>query len=177
MSAPAGGGRGLISLAGHLLEAQLPAGLEPGRTLPLQVVRADPAQVLVRIVPQSSDQAAAQAPPGTVWLPGGAAFQLSVDPDAGRGEHGAGAAGEAAFVLHDPLRGAIEVRLRLRPGGVQAAVTTPSGVLAERASDGLPDLISRLGTATGRPAAATSSVRPAGAPRPTPPPGAVDVHA
>jgi hypothetical protein len=110
-------------------------------------------------------------------LPGGGAVQLTIDADDASPEGGGGSAGEAAFVLHDPVLGAIEVRLALAPGGVQASVKTPSGVLAERAADGLPDLISRLGTATGRPAAATSSVRPPGTPAPTPPQGAVDVHA
>ena len=179
VSAPAAGGRGLISLAGHLLEARLPSGLQAGSTLPLEVVRADPAQVVVRIVPQApgSDQAAAQAVPGTIWLPGGAAVQLSVDPDDGSPESRGDAAGEAAFVLHDPVLGAIEVRLRLAPGGVLATVRTPSGALADRAAEELPDLISRLGAATGRPAAATASVRPPGVPAPAPPQGAVDVQA
>ncbi len=179
VTASAGGGRGLISLAGHLLEARLPSGLQPGTTLPLEVVRADPAQVVVRIVQQApgSDQAVAGAVPGTIWLPGGAAVQLSADPDGGSLDDPGDAAGEAAFVLHDPVLGAIEVRLRLLPGGVQAAVTTPAGVLADRAADGLPDLISRLGTATGRPAAATACVRPPGVPAPAPPQGAVDVQA
>ena len=175
VSAPGGGGRGLISLAGHLLHARLPSGLQPGSTLPLEVVRADPAQVVVRIVPQAAG--ADQAAPGTIWLPGGTAVQLSVDPDDGSPEPSGDAGGEAAFVLHDPVLGAIEVRLRLAPGGVQAAVTTPAGVLANRAADGLPDLISRLGAATGRPAAATASVCPAAIRPPAPPQGAVDVEA
>jgi len=177
VTAPPAGGRGLISLAGHLLEARLPPGLQPDSTLPLEVVRADPAQVVVRIVPQAagSDPAAAQPAPGTFWLPGGTAVQLAIDPDRGSPGAGGGAAGEAAFVLHDPVLGAIEVRLRLAPGGVRAAVTTPAGVLAERAAGGLPDLISRLGTATGRPAAASAAVRAPG--EPVPPRGAVDVQA
>jgi hypothetical protein len=178
VAAPAGGGRGLISLAGHLLEAQLPSGLEPGRTLPLQVVRTDPAQVVVRIVPHTTaGPQAAQAAPGTMWLPGGAAVQFAIDADDEAQNGGGSDAGEAAFVLHDPALGAIEVRLRLAPGGVQAAVTTPSGAVADRAAGSLPDLITRLGTATGRPAAATATVRPPGAAAPAPPQGVVDVQA
>jgi hypothetical protein len=50
LAAPEGGGRGLISLAGIVLEARLPPGLEAGRALRLQVTRADAEEVVVKIV-------------------------------------------------------------------------------------------------------------------------------
>jgi hypothetical protein len=201
VSAPAGGGRGLISLAGHLLEAKLPPGLEPGATLPLRVERAGPEQVVVRIVPDPGsghDHAAAAAQRlagqlavrgdgdllraslamtgGTVWLPGGPAAEVEVDPDE-EAKGGAGASsGEAAFVLHDPLLGAIEVRLQMAAGSVRATITTPPGALAERAADGLPELLKALEDATGRQAAAAVTERPPSAPSPRPPQGALDVR-
>src|SRR5207245_4089300 len=46
VDAPAGGGRGTISLAGALLQARLPAGVERGQTLNLTVVRIDQTQLL-----------------------------------------------------------------------------------------------------------------------------------
>jgi hypothetical protein len=61
-------------------------------------------------------------------------------------------------------------------GSVRATVTTPPGTLAERAADGLPELVKALGEATGRQAAAEVSERPPAAPAPTPPQGAIDVR-
>src|SRR6478672_2032031 len=109
---PEGGGHGLISLAGIVLEARLPPGLDAGRTLRLQVVRADQEEVVVKIVadaPEHLDSAAAgrvagelalRGDPdllrtalvlagGTLWLPGGAAASVAVDPDADGARAGA----------------------------------------------------------------------------------------
>src|SRR6476659_8346923 len=137
ISAPANGGRGLISLAGMMLEAQLPSGLLPGQKLHLKVVEATPAQLRVRIVTQTGDadeitdtvtklagelaargdgallRAALHFADGSpLWLPGGLAAQIHVDPeaegDAGADDRGRGPAGEAGFVLHSPELGAIE---------------------------------------------------------------------
>src|SRR4029079_16130433 len=55
ISAPLNGGRGMISLAGMMLEAQLPAGLLPGQKLHLKVVEARPEQLRVKIVAQTAD--------------------------------------------------------------------------------------------------------------------------
>ena len=148
VSAPPNGGRGLISLAGMMLEAQLPAGLLPGQKLHLRVVEARPGQLRVRIVTQPprpeeatesvtklAGELAARgdgallraalhfADGSPLWLPGGVAAQIHVDPEArggGRAEGPArGPAGEAGFILHSPELGAIEVRLRMAEGGVQ----------------------------------------------------------
>jgi hypothetical protein len=198
VAAPTAGGRGLLSLAGHLLEAELPPGLAAGRTLPLRVQRVDAEQLVLRIRPdQGHDGQAAQRlagelavradgdllraalalSGGTLWLPGGPAAELAVEPDAGEPGRPSGPAGEAAFVLHDPALGAIEVRLSMVEGAVRAQVTTAAGTLSERAQAALPELVAALGRATGRPAAADVAERPPDDPPPTPPPGAVDVHA
>jgi hypothetical protein len=198
VTAPPGGGRGLLSLAGHLLEVRMPPGLEPGRTLPLRVERADAQALVLRIRPEPAHDAAAgqrlagdlalrgdgdmlraamALSGGVVWLPGGPAAELAVQPDAGEQARAAGPAGEAAFVLHDPALGAIEVRLQMTGGAVRAQVTTAPGPLTERAEAGLPELVAALGRATGRPATAGVAPRPESAAPPTPPAGAVDVHA
>jgi len=199
---PEGGGHGLISLAGIVLEARLPPGLDAGRTLRLQVVRADQEEVVVKIVadaPEHLDSAAAgriagelalRGDPdllrtalalagGTLWLPGGAAASVAVDPDAdgtgaGGGQSGGG---DAAFTLHCPQLGAIEVRLHVGPGGVRAGVVTPPGAASDLAESGLSELVAALERATGRPATAAVSPRPAAKPTPTPPSGAFDGYA
>jgi hypothetical protein len=200
--APEGGGRGLISLAGLVLEARLPAGLAAGRVLRLQVTRADAEEVVVKIVSDASEhsdpaaaglvagelalrgdpdllRAALALADGTLWLPGGAAATVTVDPDGagpGAGREPA-AGGEAAFTLHCPRLGAIEVRLHVGPGGVRAGVVTPAGQASELAGSGLSELVAGLERATGRPATATVSPRAPSAPAPTPPPGAFDGYA
>ena len=206
ISAPANGGRGLISLAGMMLEAQLPSGLLPGQKLHLKVVEATPAQLRVRIVTQAGEadeitdtvtklagelaargdgallRAALHFADGSpLWLPGGVAAQIHIDPEA-EGEEGPngpsrGAAGEAGFVLHSPELGAIEVRLRMAEGGVRATVVTAPGEAARLAADGLPDLVAALERATGRPAAAMAAPREPRAAAPPPPEGAFDGYA
>jgi hypothetical protein len=202
LSAPEGGGRGLISLAGIVLEARVPAGLEAGRALRLQVTRADAEEVVVRIVADASEhldgaaavrvagelalrgdpdllRAALTLADGPLWLPGGAAATVTVDPDShGEGQGPAPATGgEAAFTLHCPHLGAIEVRLHVGPGGVRAAVVAPPGPTSELAESGLSELVAALERATGRPATAAVSPRAASTPSPIPPSGAFDGYA
>jgi hypothetical protein len=201
VDAPGGGGRGTISLAGALLQARLPAGVERGQTLRLTVVRLDDAQLLVRIrraestdpAPATSlaqaagrlvvsgdgqllQAAVAIAGQEPMWLPDGGAATVQVEPDSAS-PSGRAMSGEAAFVLHSPQHGAIEVRLRLTGAGVRAAVVTAPGEVAAMAESALPDLVERLGAATGRPAAAGVSERPVGRRPPPPPVGRVDVQA
>ena len=201
VDAPAGAGSGTISLAGALLKARLPAGVERGQTLNLTVVRIDQTQLLVRIrraepadpaaaatlaqaagsMAVSSDgellrAALAMAGQEPLWLPDGGAAAVQVEPDAateGRRE----SSGEAAFVLHSPVHGAIEVRLRLTAGGIRAGVVTAPGEVAAMAERALPELVERLGAAAGRPATAGVSERPPGRRPPPPPVGRVDVQA
>jgi hypothetical protein len=202
LSVPEAGGRGLISLAGVVLEARLPAGLEAGRALRLQVTRAGAEEVVVKIVSDQSGhldpaaagrvagelalrndpdlmRAALALADGTLWLPGGAAAAVTVDPDAEGPGAGSGpaAGGEAAFTLHCPQLGAIEVRLHVGPGGVRAGVVAPPGQTSELAEAGASELIAALERATGRPATATVSPRAASTPAPTPPSGAFDGYA
>src|SRR3954469_22773725 len=202
LAAPEGGGRGLISLAGIVLEAWLPPGLEPGRALRFPVTRADAEEVVVKIVPGASGhadpaaagrlggelalrgdpdllRAALALADGPLWLPGGAAATVAVDPDGdgpGTGSQPA-SGGDAAFTLHCPRLGAIEVRLHVGPGGVRAAVVTPLGQTSELAESELPELVAALERATGRPATAALSPRAAATPPPAPPSGAFDGYA
>jgi hypothetical protein len=206
ISAPVNGGRGMISLAGMMLEAQLPSGLLPGQKLHLKVVEATPAQLRVRIVTQTGEadeitdtvtklagelaargdgallRAALHFADGSpLWLPGGLAAQIHVDPEAHGDADGEGPprgpAGEAGFVLHSPDLGAIEVRLCMAEGAVQATVVTAPGEASRLAAEGLPDLVAALERATGRPAVAMAAPREPRAAAPPPPEGAFDGYA
>jgi hypothetical protein len=201
VSVPPGGGRGLISLAGVILEARVPPGLAGGQVLRLRVMSADPQELIVRIVHEGGvdpDEAATARiagqlalrgdgdllraalglSDGTLWLPGGAAATVTIEPDADDGDGpAAGSGSEAAFTLHCPRLGAIEVSLRMTAGGVRAGVVTAPGELTARAQAALPDLVSALERATGRSAAAAVRERPGSDPAPQPPPGAFDGYA
>ena len=116
-----------------------------------------------------------------LWLAGGVAAQIHIDPEA-EGDAGAegpsrGKAGEAGFVLHSPELGAIELRLRMAEGAVRATVVTAPGEASRLAADGLPDLVAALERATGRPAAAMAAPREPAAAAPPPPEGAFDGYA
>jgi hypothetical protein len=174
VQAPQDGGKGLVTLAGRLLEARLPPGLAPGQTVPVKVVDANADQVLLRVRddaqgpppertahaagalavsgdPDLVKAAAVLAPPELALpLPNGDALELAVEPDAedeqggGTGEGGA----EAAFVLHSAELGPIEVRLRLEGDTVLARVAVDAAALAE-AQAALPQLSAGLERATG----------------------------
>lgn len=209
IEAPPGGGRGTISLAGLLVEAELPPGLEAGQRLRMTVSRVDRSQVVLKLLaePQSPArgaestgrdthaaarlagelavrgdgtllQAAVELAGPVLPLPGGGAAEILVEPDGGDDAGGRGGeSAEAAFVLHSPALGAIEVRLRSSPAGVRAAVTTAPGRPAELARAGIDQLVSGLERATGKPAAATVGARPPGVAAPPTPAGMVDERA
>jgi hypothetical protein len=195
-------GRGTIALAGMTLPARVPAGVEAGQTLRLQVVRIEPGQLTVKVVPAHA--AAAQdgatlaqaagrlavsgdgdltaaglalANGRPLWLPDGGAAEVAVEPDGESAGRAGGPSGVAAFCLHSPSLGTIEVRMTMAGGSVRAGVVTSPGAATELADAALPQLIEGLARATGRPASAMVSERPATAPVPRPPAGRVDVQA
>jgi hypothetical protein len=109
-------------------------------------------------------------PPGAFTLPEGRLAEVRIGDEEGA-EAGGGedTSGEAAFVLHLPTLGAVEVRLRLVPGAISAAVVTEPGEASVRAEAAAGDLVARLEQATGRPAAVDVAARAPGARRPRPP--------
>jgi hypothetical protein len=200
VSAPLAGGRGLISLAGVILEARVPPGLSAGQILQLRVTRADAQEVVVRIVHDAGEHADQQASSrlagelalrgdgdllrvalglanGPLWLPGGAAATITIEPEDEVEKDAAGGGGEAAFTLHCPDLGAIEVRLRIGAAGVRAGVVTPAGTLTDHAETALPKLVAGLDRATGRPAVAAVLARSGSDQAPVPPGGAFDGYA
>lgn len=115
----------------------------------------------------------AAEPAGPLWLPGGAAATVTVEPGSGRDASEA-AGGAAVLTLHCPRHGALEVRIRLDADGVRAAVTTPPGPMSEQAAATLPDLVAGLERATGHTGIATVQARRGSRPGPTLPEGTYD---
>jgi hypothetical protein len=194
VEAPRDGGRGLVSLAGRLLEARLPANLTAGSTLPLQVVEATPEQVVLRVrddsqprtpdhlghaagalavsgEPQLVRAADVLAPPGLALpLPNGDALELRVDPDETAEQDARGGSGgaEAGFVLHSAELGPIEVRVRLDGSTVGATVSVEERALPE-ARAALPALTASLARVSGAVPRVSVAARAAGEAKPAPP--------
>jgi hypothetical protein len=195
VQAPQDGGRGLVSLAGRLLEARLPAGVAAGSTLPVKVVDASPEQIVLRVrddaqprepdhlghaagalavsgEPQLVRAADALAPPGLALpLPNGDALELRVDPDETPEERPGGrerGAAEAGFVLHSAELGPIEVRVRLDGSTVVAGVSVDERALAE-AREALPSLTAALARVSGAVPRVTVAARTPGAEAPAAP--------
>ena len=175
VAAPPQGGQGAISLAGQLLRAQLPPGLQANQKLAVQVARGEGNEVVLKVLhdPQASSEqrgdvartagalavsgdpklvqvaAELQQPGLALPLPNGDALALQVHPDAdGEGEQPEGRSeGEAAFVLHSAALGPIEVRLRLGGGVLGVGVVVEPKAAAE-ARAALPELTAALARAT-----------------------------
>jgi hypothetical protein len=204
LTAPHGGGQGLISLAGRQIRAELPAGLVAGQRLRVSI-EAEVERVLLRIVSQRPDGAeegapghaaalalsgngelvrAAMAligPEGAVVLPGGgqAAVEVEVDPDDTSESDGKARSARATVTLHSPELGPLQISLLLTPGGISASVTAEPGVAAETAAQAADELRAALERGAARPAAVTVATRGPAERRPVPilPADWVDIRA
>jgi len=201
VTSPNSSGRGVISLAGQQVQAQLPPGVEPGARLRLTVTKVQGHKVTAKVERAPARQrsgsvarvagrmalsrngnltraALALAGDEPLWLPDGSAARVTVDPDAeGADSTNEEVAGEAAFVLHSPTLGAIEVRLRMSQGAITAGVVTPPGAATDVANAATGELVEALASATGRPASAAVLARPDSVPAPPPPTGRIDLRA
>jgi hypothetical protein len=126
-----GNGRGSISIAGALFEAELPKQVKAGTEVRLIVrdVSAD------RVVLQLSDQTAAAfaPPPAAVPLPGGGALKV-VEREQQRGGSDSPDGRDLLTVRYDaPHLGPVELRFDLRPGSLHVTATLTPGEPLRRA--------------------------------------------
>jgi hypothetical protein len=147
------GARGSLSIAGYLLEAELPASVHAGDDLRLVVKDVSAERVLLAITdPREGAQAAqaqgAQQPqtqplqqlpdpsaiaPPPVPLPGGGSLQVTERDGGGAG---AGRSGERHNVLlryNAPALGAMDLRFQMDPAALHVGVTLSAGEPVERA--------------------------------------------
>lgn len=145
------GQRGVLSMAGRQIAAELPEGLVAGAEVRLRVQEAGPERVVLRVEPQAAP-ASQQQPMVAVPLPGGAQAQLSVEPDA---EHeaqgGGGSVASVRLTWRSEALGTLALRLTIAPGALHALVeASPQAVETARAGAG--ELREALAEATRRPA-------------------------
>ncbi|MGH2859621.1 MAG: hypothetical protein ACRDMJ_19275 [Solirubrobacteraceae bacterium] len=179
VSAGAGGGRGSLSIAGLLLEAELPESVAAGDELRLLVTDVNAERVLLTIAPEhgggqakaaatpqaapqsapppSTPSAGAWAPPPPVPLPGGGTIQVRKRD--GGGAAGAGAGFHSLAIRYDaPALGPVDLSLALDPASLHVRVMVSPTALAG-ARKGAGELREALATELQRPVSVTVAAR------------------
>lgn len=122
-------GRGSLSIAGFLVEAELPRDVRAGDDLRLIVREVTPERVVLTL---SGDQQATSAQqavppaPAAIPLPGGATLQVTEHESRG-GTGGASGPHTLALRFQAPALGDVDLRFRLDPGAVAVGVTVDPG--------------------------------------------------
>lgn len=151
-------GRGVLSLAGMLLEAELPDNVRAGAELRLQVRELTPDRVVLAIQPDEVPQPVAalvEAP--RLPLPGGG-FVKVTERDAG-GLLAAGDQTHTVTVRYDaPTLGQVDLHFTLSAGALALTVAVAPGA-HETAEDHSAQLQTTLAAATERPATVTVVAR------------------
>ena len=152
------GQKGSLSIAGYLLDAELPENVQAGQDLRLVIRDVNPERVLLAITdPHQGDQtpqapAAEQAPPvqaqspdpsliapPPVPLPGGGNVQVT-ERDAGSPGGQAGDRHNVLLHYNAPALGSVDLRFQMDAGALSVAVTLPTGQPLELAQAGAESL-------------------------------------
>jgi hypothetical protein len=140
-------GRGSLSIAGAVIEARLPKGVQAGQELRLTVRDVTPERVVLSL----TDQAAALAAQAPSELPGGGRVRVS-ERDAAPAGAGAGTGRHTLALVYDaPALGAVDLRFELDPQSLRVSVALAAGEPAEQAQARAGALRDVLTEALGRP--------------------------
>jgi hypothetical protein len=148
-------GRGTLSIAGALIDAELPRHVESGQELRLIVreVSAD------RVVLGLSDQVVAP-PPAPVDLPGGGTLRVNEDDEEGGSPAGAPPGTQRLSLRYDaPALGPVDLRFELEPGSLRVVVALGPGDALDLGRSGAGELQRTLGANTDRPVTVTVAGR------------------
>jgi len=147
-------GRGSLSIAGALIDAKLPPGVQAGDELRLTVRHVSPEQVVLGLSDQNQPPPAA---PPAAQLPGGGTVQVT-ERDAGNHAAGNHAAGKGsadrhslALVYNAPALGPVDLRFDLDPTSLRVTAVLAAGEPAEQARAHATELTHALSEALGRP--------------------------
>jgi hypothetical protein len=155
-----GNGRGSLSIAGEILEAELPKDVEPGQELRLTVSHVSPERVELRI---SGSEEAGAAAAGAASLPGGGQVRVAerdADDSAGGGRSGSDDGRHTLSLTYDtPSLGAIDLRFVLDPESLSVAAVLAAGDPVELAQDRAGALQDALTQALGRSVTVNISAR------------------
>jgi hypothetical protein len=150
-------GRGSLSIAGALIEAELPKEVQAGQDLRLVVRHVSPERVVLGL---SGGAGAAAAQPA-VELPGGGRLRVAEPPEEEGGRAGGAGAGRhtLALVYDAPTLGAIDLRFELDPQSLRVTAVLGAGEPVEQAQDRAGELSEALTQALDRPVTVTIAAR------------------
>ena len=164
----AAGRRGTLSIAGYLLDAQLPPGVRAGQELRLEVRDMDAHRVLLGIAEHPGAEASPAPPvahpaPAPIPLPGGATLQI-VEPEPEEESAGHGSGRESgtrtlALRLEGSALGAVDLRFDLDPATLRVEVALAPGAPLDAARREAGTLREALGDGADRPVSVTVSAR------------------
>lgn len=128
-------GRGSLSIAGYLIDAELPKGVRAGQDLRLEVRDIDAHRVLLQIAEHAggAEVPSSALPPGTppppIPLPGGAHVRVNEDQGESGGSAGRRGGGAQALSLtfDGPGLGPVELRFELDPATLRVTVAMTPG--------------------------------------------------
>ena len=150
-------GRGSLSIAGALIDAKLPKGVQAGQELRLTVRDVSPERVVLAL----SDQTAPPPPPlAAAPLPGGGSVQVT-ERDTG-GSSGGGAAADRhalALVYNAPVLGPVDLRFELDRQSLRLSAMFAAGESVQRAEVASGALRDALSEALERPVNVEISAR------------------
>jgi hypothetical protein len=153
-----GSGRGVLNIAGAVIEAQLPRHIRAGEQLRLTVRHLDAQRVVLEL---PRDPAAAAPAPPAVALPGGGRLRVQAE-EGGESDRGGGSGRgrETVSLSYDtPALGTLDLRFELRGDGLRVTVAAPPGRALELARSQASELREALLRTGDRPATVTVTAR------------------
>lgn len=151
-------GRGSLSIAGAVIDAELPKGVQAGQELRLTVRHVSPERVVLSLSDQNlpAPPAAALAAP----LPGGGTVHVRERDAGGSGGGGATPDRHALALVYDaPALGPVDLRFELDPQTLRLSATFAAGEPVQQAEAAAGPLRDALSDALGRPVNVEISAR------------------
>ncbi len=141
-----GNGRGTITLAGVLLDAELPKGLKAGQEISLQVRELTPEKVVLAMHerPPMLDQ------PVTMPMPGGGTIEIREQQESAGGGDGGPDRHMLTLVYEAPSLGAVVMTFVLDPASLKLELALSPGQPLDRANDHAGELQTALSAALQR---------------------------
>jgi ribosomal 50S subunit-recycling heat shock protein len=149
-------GRGRLTIAGAVIDAELPKHVQAGQELRLTVRHVSAEQVVLGLADQTPPAASAAVP-----LPGGGAVRVAEDSDSdGSGRPGGSPGSQTLSLRYDaPTLGPVDLRFELDPGSLRVRVGIAPGTPLSLAQDRADQLRDALSDGVGRAASVTVAPR------------------
>jgi hypothetical protein len=150
-----GNGRGALSIAGALVDAELPEQVQAGQELRLVVREVSESRVVLSLADQLPPP-----PPAPVELPGGGSLRVNEEDEPG-GPAGAAAPGSQRLSLRydAPSLGPVDLRFELDAGSLRVVVALTPGEPLQLGEEGADQLQAALRTALNRAVSVTVAGR------------------